>query len=433
MGGIAPEKPMHRPALDLDETTQSTSSTISSLEYSVAEKRETPPRVRKNLRRFLFFMACIVSSWITFQDGGYIIGTFEATKVKLVPCAREQYNTAVRQVELLLERTEWTEVYTQTVDWLHGNIALEYVWIVVQKWHNFTQYTRQTLMIMAPANTTTQIIPRVQVTPNIQWNLPKNISTALTETNRGAASLNETKSEEANLDRSLDVSSDERPAEPTDETPASDKERLEDKALAIITYETNRGVASPDETKSEETKLGRSPHDSSDVRPAESADETPTPDSVRERLDKVTANTTLDTSKHCSTGAQLTSHFNTGPSKHHDNTSCLVVYQSSFWKSNRAGAPFLSLEPRHDYAILLSCFFSDVTLNQCHPSASANHCCESELFATEKRVVVPRINATLSAELEEDDGFLQIPLVDIVGQFLRERRKKWQKRGRGGD
>jgi hypothetical protein len=379
-------------------------------------------------------MACFVSSWITLQYGEYVIGSLEATKIKLVPYKTEHYNRALRQMELLLEMAEWTEVYTQTVDWLQGNLVFEYVWIVVQKWHNFTQYTRQTLMIMTPMNTTPPIIPRAQVTLHVHWNLRSNISATLTETHTGAASST-TKSGPACLDSSLDVSSDEHTAGPTKEMPASGRERLEDKALAIITVETKRGVTSPpDETEAEESRLGRSPDDSSEERPAEPAYETPPPDSVKERLeDKAMAITTRDTSTDCSHGAHLASHSYTVPLKHQDSTSCLLVYQPSFWKSNRAGASFLSLDPRHEYAKLPSFFFSDTTLNQCHASASANVCCESEFFETKKRVVVPRIDAALSAELEKDDGFLQIPLVDIVGQFLRERLKRRQKRGRGGD
>jgi hypothetical protein len=85
------------------------------------------------------------------------------------------------------------------------------------------------------------------------------------------------------------------------------RERLEDKALAIITIETKRGVTPPpDETETEESRFGRSPNDSSDERPAEPAYETPPPDSVKERLkDKVMAITTLDTSTDRSHGAQL--------------------------------------------------------------------------------------------------------------------------------
>jgi hypothetical protein len=289
-------------------------------------------------------------------------------------------------------------------------------------------------MVLAPVNTTTLIIPRSRVTRHVQWNLRSNISTTLTKTYRGAASSNETKSRKSHLGRSLDVSSDERPVEPTNKTHESGREHLEDKALAIIINETKRSLASPDEKEREEIRLGRSRNDSSEECPAQPANEMPSPDSVKELLDdKVMANTTLDTSTDYSHGAQLASHSNTVPSKHHDSTSCFLVYQASFWKSYPPGASFLLLEPRRDHAKLLSCVFSNVTLNQYHPSTGANICRESEFFETKKRAVVPRINPTLSAELDEDDGFLQIPLVDIVGQFLRERLTTRQKRRRSVD
>lgn len=443
MGGLAQEEPIQRAAREWDETSHSTNSTISSLEHPVAEKRETPRRVRRSLRFFLFLIACVASSRITFQGGGCIFNTldemkvsfdkavlqmepflgktawaevypktihwiyhnigqehfwvvtqkrhsFDEAKVKLLPFARQQYNSTVRQVKLFLERTAWTEVYTKTVNWIYGNIGREHdnigwehVWVGTQKRHSFNLITRHPSMVTAldSVNTTVKIIPpRAHGAPHIQWSVPSGISTVPVETNN------------------------------------------------------RRGIASPHTAESEEANLGTSHQDSSDENPVEQpTNTTPTQDALnRESLeDGAMTRTTLDTSEDYSHEAQLASHLSSVPSKHHNNISCLVLsMQSSFWKSNRPGASFLSLESRQDNTKLFPCFFSDVILNQCHPSASANICCLSEFFSTEKRATVADIinNDALSFDLEEDDGFLQIPLVDIVGQFLRERRKKRERK-----
>ena len=444
MGGLAQEKPMQRNARELDETAHSNTSTNSSLEHLVTEKRETPRRVKRSLRLFLFLIACVSSSWITFQYGGCVFSTLDKMKkVKLVPFGTQQYNNAVLQVDLFLGKTAWTAVYPKTINWIYRNIGQEHFWAVMQKFHNFdetnvkllpdarqrynstvrlvklflertawtevytktanwiygnigweydnigwenvwvaTQKCHLTSMVAAldSANTTAKILsPKVHGTPHIQWSLPSEIPTVPTETN------------------------------------------------------SRRGVAPPKPAESEEANLGTSPQDSSDENPLEQAtNEKPTQDALyRGSLeDGAMTRVTLDTVEDYSDDAQQVSHLNSVPSKHHSNISCLVTaVQSSFWKSNRPGASFLSLESRHDNTKLLPCFFSDVIPNQCHPSTSANLCCISEFFARENSATVPRIiNDVLSFDLEEDDGFLQIPLVDIVGQFLRERRKKKQRK-----
>jgi hypothetical protein len=107
----------------------------------------------------------------------------------------------------------------------------------------------------------------------------------------------------------------------------------------------------------------------------------------------------------------------------------------NFWTKKRA--PFLSLKlgilnidnkRRQETAWsdeLFSCVLSHAFTHQCVPAASMIICCAREDFAGDQHAVaLDGSNKLLN--INEEDGFLQKPLVDIVGDFFRERRKRRQ-------
>ena len=127
------------------------------------------------------------------------------------------------------------------------------------------------------------------------------------------------------------------------------------------------------------------------------------------------------------------------PSKHVNPRDLVVNSDLNFW--SRKETPFLSLklgimnidnkkqQERVWSDDIFSCVLSRPFAHQCLPSGSMNNICCAPQSVDEHAAALDDSNRVLRMK-EEEDGFLQKPLIDVVGDFFRERRKRRQDKRR---
>lgn len=192
---VEPRAPvaLQPPSRDFDESA----STVSSLEHysSVASNRKVPPERNQRFRSFLFLIAVVATALVSVHDNESFVRIYSQTKQALVPLASDAIIETRYRVEELTKQVLVTKAQTQWMERMARGVSC-YVdmELALTRCHKASKLTRDLFTIAIDFILEPTSPPETILRPGSQWpTLSVDvISTALVATEKNTRTMNQT-------------------------------------------------------------------------------------------------------------------------------------------------------------------------------------------------------------------------------------------------